>query len=89
MREIQKKSVLQAGSSDLGTNDGKVNFVQCLHRFQIDDHSGLHEKIEAVDSHCNAIIFGFNGFLLLDQQAALAKFDYEGIFVNGFQKPRT
>ncbi len=65
-----------------------MHWVQCGDSLTFNDHLCRHYQIRLVVAHYGPFVPDRKRFLALNYQAALPKFDGQGILIYFFEKPR-
>jgi len=64
-----------------------VDFIEELHRFDLKEHNTFNNQISDVRAYHNIVVSYFHKLLLSDAKTSLAKFNYQSILINLFEKP--
>jgi len=64
-----------------------VDFIEELHRFDLKQHSAFNDHIGDIRAYHNIVVSYFHWLLLGDAKTSLAKFNYQSVLINLFEKP--
>ena len=63
-----------------------VDFIEELHRFDLKQHSSFNDHIGDIGAHHNIVVLYFHKLLLSDAETSLAKFNYQSVLIDFFEK---
>lgn len=87
--EVDEEADGQAHELEVRDELGFVDGEEAVHGFELEDHTALHEEVEAVTAvEGETFVAERDGELTLDVRAAEGELMREAVLVRGFEQPR-
>jgi len=64
-----------------------MDFIKELHRLDLKQHSTFNDQISYLRAYHNIVVSYFHKLLLGDAKTSLARFNYQSVLINLFEKP--